>query len=85
MQKNSIMVLLNSFANESRLGKNENVMGYWEQFRESKRELYELSQVALAIPATQGSVKSFFRLEIRFLATTNEHVGTTSGGYTPDT
>ena len=39
MQRNSIMVLLNSFANKPRLGKNENVLQYWEQFKESKREL----------------------------------------------
>ena len=60
MQRNSIMVLLNSFANELRLGKNENVLQYWKQFKESKRELYELSQVVLAIPATQVSEERAF-------------------------
>ena len=80
------MVLLNSFANEPRLRKNENVLLYWEQFEERKRELYELSQVVLAVPATQVSVRiDFFKLDIRFVATTNEHVGTTSGEYTSDT
>ena len=51
MQRNSIMVLLNSFANEPRSGKNENFLQCWEQFKERKRELYELSQVVLAVPA----------------------------------
>ena len=43
IQRNLFMVLLNSFANEPELGKNEHVLRYWEQFKESKRELYELS------------------------------------------
>ena len=60
MQRNSIMVLLTSFANEPRLGKNKNVLQYWKQFKESKRELYELSQVVLAVPATQASVEIAF-------------------------
>ena len=60
MQRNSILVLLNSFANELRLEKNENVLQYWEQFKESKQELYELSQVVLAVPATQVSVERAF-------------------------
>ena len=60
MQRNSIMVLLNSFVNEHRLGKNENVLQYWEQFKESKRELYELSQVVLEVPATQVSIERAF-------------------------
>ena len=80
------MVLLNSFANEPRLRKNENVLRCWEQFKKSKRELYELSQVVLAVPATQVSGRrAFFKLDIRFVATTNEHVGTTYGEYTSDT
>ena len=49
MQRNSIIVLLNSFA------KNEYVSLYREQFKERKRELYELSQVVLAVPVTQVS------------------------------
>ena len=57
MQRNSIMLLLNSFANEPRLGKNENVLQYWEQFKKRKRELYELSQVVLVVPETQVSVE----------------------------
>ena len=60
MQRNSIMVLLNSFANKPRLGKNENVLQHWEQFKESKRELYELSQVILAVFATPVSVGRAF-------------------------
>ena len=60
MQRNSIMVLLYSFANEPRLGKNENVLQYWEQFKESKRKLYELSQVVLAVQTTQVSVERAF-------------------------
>ena len=80
------MVLPNSFANKPRLGKNENVLRYWEHFKESKRELYKLSQVVLAVPATQVCVdRAFFRLKIRFIATTNKHVGITFGEYTPDT
>ena len=54
------MVLLNSYANKHRLDKNKNVLQYWEQFRESKRELYELSQVVLAVPAIQLSVERAF-------------------------
>ena len=54
------MVLLDSFANKSKPGKNKNVLRYWEQFKESKPELYELSQVVLAVPATQVSVKRAF-------------------------
>ena len=54
------MVLFYSFANESRLGKNENVLQYCEQFKESKRKLYELSQVVLAVQTTQVSVERAF-------------------------
>ena len=60
MKRNSMMVLLNSFANKPRLGKNENDLQYWEQFKESKRELYELSQVVLVVPATQVSLERAF-------------------------
>ena len=60
MQRNSIMELLNSFANEPRLGKNKNVLRYWEQFKESNRDLYELSQVVLTVSATQVKVERAF-------------------------
>ena len=60
MQRNSIVVLHTYFANKPILGKNENVLQYREQFKESKWELYELSQVVLAIPATQISVERAF-------------------------
>ena len=59
-QKNSIMALRNSFANEPRLGKKRNVLRYWEQFKESKRELYELSQVVLVALSTKVSVEKAF-------------------------
>ena len=60
MQRNSVRVLLNSFANKPRLGKNENALQYWEQFKESKRELHEFSQVVLAVQTTQVSVERAF-------------------------
>ena len=53
MPRNSIIVLLNSFANEPKLGKNENVLQYSKQFKESKRKLYELFQVVLVVPVIQ--------------------------------
>ena len=60
MQRNSNMMLLNFFANEPRLEKNESVLQYWEQFKESKRELYELSQVVLSVSTTPVSVERAF-------------------------
>ena len=60
MQRNSIMVLVNSFGNEPRLGKNENISRYRKQFKESKRDLYELSQIVLAVSATQVSLERAF-------------------------
>ena len=60
MQRNSIIVLFNSFANEPRLGKNKNILQYWEQFKESKWGLYKLSQVVLAVQATQVNVERAF-------------------------
>ena len=39
LQRNSIMVLLNSFVNKPRLGKNEKVLQYWEQFKESESSM----------------------------------------------
>ena len=86
MQRNSIMVLLNSFANKPRLGKNKNVLQYWVQFKKSKRELYELFQVVLAVPVTQVSVeKAFAGLKYILSALRTTHVGTTFGRYTTDT
>ena len=54
------MVLLNSFANEPRLGKNENALRHWEWFKESNRELYVLFQVVFAVSTTQVTVEKAF-------------------------
>ena len=58
MQRNSIIVLLNSFANEPRLGKNEMFCDTGNNLK--KGELHELFQVVLAAPATQVSVERAF-------------------------
>ena len=61
-------------------------MRYWEQFKENKQKLYELSQVVLAAPATQVSVeRAFSGLKYVLLPLRMTHVGTTFGEYTPDT
>ena len=40
--------------------KNEMFYGYWEQSKESARELYELSPVVLMVLATQASAERAF-------------------------
>ena len=51
------MVRLTSLQTNPDWKQNQNVLRYWEQFKESKRELHKLSQVVLAVPATQISVE----------------------------
>lgn len=50
----SISPLLESFLEELRLSKNEDIFRYWENHKLERLELYQLNNVALAAPATQS-------------------------------
>ncbi|CAI6355747.1 unnamed protein product [Macrosiphum euphorbiae] len=56
----SIMSLLNLFDNQPILQHDENILSYWENKKIECPELYELSQVVMAVPTTQVSVERSF-------------------------
>ena len=55
-----IRPLLLELGREERLKKDRNILEYWKQQALKKPQLFELSKVALAVPATQVSVEKLF-------------------------
>lgn len=58
--RNEISISLDSFDNVPLLNKSANVLQWWESMKTHKNDLYELSQVVLAVPMTQVSVERSF-------------------------
>lgn len=57
---NTIRPLLLEFGKMKRLDRNINILSWWQGERLRKPHLFELSQVALAVPPTQVSVERLF-------------------------
>lgn len=52
--------LIKDFKKSSRMPVSEDILQYWEKKRYTDSELYQLSQIVLAVPATQVSVERIF-------------------------
>jgi hypothetical protein len=61
LSKRQIRPILENFKNSPRLDKNTSILAHWERNKNTcPKELYELGQIALAVPPTQVSVERLF-------------------------
>lgn len=63
-QTNNIESIINDYIENigktPRLQSSDNILEYWNLNKNSKPELYQLSQILMAVPATQVSVERLF-------------------------